>query len=192
MSKKVSEVLWEGKSSWLRWEHGVGLLFFWMGIQETWTLAQAWPTTWQGHGGSSLWFSFLIHKMRDLDIKLLLRLLLILGILGISSEMGKSRQPQSAALSPNTKVSLCLCPPLISPVFNPNSGEEAEGMWWQRKGGWEARGDNKMADDGDSGQKLDTHSEKRLGGKRGVKGCLWLPSFAQQIKQQLKRMKSLH
>lgn len=49
-----------------------------------------------------------------------------------------------------------------------------------------------MADDGDSGQKLDTHSEKRLGGKRGVKGRLWLPSFAQQIKQQLKHMKSLH
>ena len=81
-----------------------------MGIQETWTLAQAWPTMWQGHGGSSLWFSFLIHKMRDLDIKLVLRLLLILGILGISSEMGKSRHPQSAALSPNTKVSLCSTP----------------------------------------------------------------------------------
>ena len=46
-----------------------------------------------------------------------------------SSEVGKSRQPQSAALSPEHQCLSTFCPPLISPVLNPNSGEEAEGMW---------------------------------------------------------------
>lgn len=71
LSKKVGEVLWEGRSPWLSWEHAVGLLlFFRLGIRETWAIAQAWPTMWGGHGRSSLWFSFLIHKMRGLGTSL--------------------------------------------------------------------------------------------------------------------------
>lgn len=39
-------MLWEVRTSWLRWKHGVGLppLFFWVGIWETWVLAQVGPT----------------------------------------------------------------------------------------------------------------------------------------------------
>lgn len=158
MSKKVSEVLWEGRSSWLRWEHGVGLLFSWMGLQETWTLAQAWPTRWGGHGRSSLWFSFLIHKMRGLDIKLVLRFLLILGIPGISSEMGKSRRPECGTVTLTPKSLGLLSSDLFCapPQFRAGSWrnvvtekrgmiserEQQNGRWWR------------------SGQKLDTHTSR--------------------------------